>query len=209
MRRRAIWITLLLMLKTAALQVLFFASIALGQQSDGQVKVLTVCDVLGDVSRFTEAAVAVVGRMERSVSLIDHYEFLSQDRCERPVITHGHTWSSKIQIMVDWEEGMPKPPNDKLKLQLPILAAKLSVVRKTTKLDSHQEPRFRSDGHPSTVAVPNEWAVVYGRIVRSPRLDEDCGTAGCGGDDIPLIMIAEPSEVRMLRGDGKPLPTNH
>jgi hypothetical protein len=104
--------------------------------------VLTVCEVLGDVSRFTETAVAVVGRMERSVSLIDHHEFLSQDRCERPVITHGHTWSSKIQIMVDWEEGMPKPPSDRLKLQLPILAAKLSVVRKTTKLDSHQEPRF-------------------------------------------------------------------
>ena len=103
---------------------------------------------------------------------------------------------------------MPKPPGDRLKLQLPILAAKLSVVRKTTKLDSHQEPRFRADGYPSAAAVPNAWAVVYGRIVKSPRLDEDCGAAGCGGDDIPLIMIAERSQVRRLRGDGKPLPTN-
>jgi hypothetical protein len=181
--------------------------ITFGQQkSNGHLQVLTVCEVLGDVNRYTDTAVAVVGRIERSVSVIDHYEFLSQDRCEHPAITHGHTWSNKIQIWSDWEEGMPKPPGDVPKPQAAVLAAKLSVVRRTTKLGSHEEPRFKADGHPSTTVVPNEWAVVYGRIVRSPRLDEDCGAGGCGGDDVPMIIIADPSEVHTLRGDGKPLP---
>jgi len=132
--------------------------IAFGQQkSNGHVQVLTVCEVLGDVNRYADTAVAVVGRMERSISLI-------------------------------------------------VPAAKLSVVRRTTRLGFHQEPRFKADGQPSTAVTPNEWAAVYGRIVRSPRLDEDCGASGCGGDDVPLIIIAEPSEVHTLRGDGKPLP---
>ena len=187
--------------------VMLTTGIAFGQRnSSGQLQVLTVCEVLGDVNRYANTAVAVVGRMERSVSLIDHYEFLSQDRCEHPVVTHGHVWSDKIQIWVNWEEGMPKPPSDRPKLQRPVVAAKLSVVRKTTKLGSHEEPRFKEDGHPNAAAVPNEWAVVYGRIVRSPRLDENCGAAGCGGDDVPLILIAEPSEVHPLSDDGKPLP---
>jgi hypothetical protein len=185
--------------------VMIIPGIAFGQQNaNGQVKVLTVCEVLGDVNRYTDTAVAVVGRMERSVSLIDHYEFLSQDRCEHPVVTHGHVWPDKIQIWVDWEEGMPKPPSDKPKLQGTVVAAKLSAVRQTTRLGSHQEPRFKVDGQPSNAAVPNEWAVVYGRIVRSPRLNKDCGTGGCGGDDVPLIIIAEPGEVHTLRGDGRP-----
>lgn len=187
--------------------VMMTPGITFGQQkSNGRVNVLTVCEVLGDVNRYTDTAVAVVGRMERGVSLIDHYEFLSQDRCEHPVITHGHVWSDKIQILVDWEEGMPKPPRGRPKLHGAVVAAKLSVVRKTTKLGSHQEPRFTADGHRSTAAVPNDWAVVYGRIVRSHRFDEDCGAGGCGGDDVPLIIIAEPYQLHRLRGDGKPLP---
>jgi hypothetical protein len=194
------------MLKTV-LQLLAFAGIAVGQQkSEGRMQVRTVCEVLGDVNRYADTAVAVVGRMERSVSLIDHYEFLSQERCEHPVITHGHVWSDKIQIWVNWEEGMPKPPSGRPKLQDALVAAKLSVVQKTTKLGSHQEPRFSGDGHASTAAVPNEWAVVYGRIVKSPELGQDCGIGGCGGDDVALIILAEPSQVHPLKGDGKPLP---
>src|SRR5437899_1346635 len=87
--------------------------ISFGQQElHGEMRVLSVCEVLGNVNRYADTAVAVVGRMERSVGLIDHYEFLSQDRCENPVITHGHTWSNKIQIWTASEEGMPKPPSD-------------------------------------------------------------------------------------------------
>ena len=180
---------------------------AVGQQKlNGPAKVLTVCEVLGDLKRYADTAVAVVGRMERSVSRVDHYEFLSQGRCEHPVITHGHVWANKFQVWTDWKGGGPMPPSDRPNLQGTVVAAKLSIVRKTTKLGSDEEPGFKADGHPIIVAVPKEWAVVYGRIVRSPRLEEDCGAGGCGGNDAPLIIVAEPGEVHLLRVDGNPLP---
>ncbi len=183
------------------------AGLIVGQPVPGaQVRVLTVCEVLGGLNRYADTAVAVVGRMERSVSLMDHYEFLSQDGCEHPVVTHGHVWSNKIQIWANWEEGLPRPPSDKPKLQRGIVAAKLSVVRNTTKLGSHTEPRFKMEGgsitYSHTATVPNEWAVVYGRVVRVPDLDEDCGPKGCGGGDVALVLIAEPDQVRKLRDDG-------
>ena len=53
------------------LSVLFVARTALAQQNSGsRVTVLAVCEVLGGVggvNRFADTAVAVVGRMERSV----------------------------------------------------------------------------------------------------------------------------------------------
>jgi hypothetical protein len=188
--------------------VMMSTDIAVGQQkSDGQVRVLTVCEVLGDVKRYADTAVAVVGRMERSVSLADHYEFLSEDRCDHPVITHGHVWSDKIGILADWEEGMPKPPIDRPKLERSVLAAKLMVVRTTTKLGVHQEPQLKVDGRSIMYAVvPNEWATVYWRIVTVPRLNKDCGARGCGGDNVPLVIIAEPYNVHRLKEDGRPFP---
>ena len=117
------------------------------ERSNGQVKVLTVCEVLGDAAHYADTGVAVVVRMERSVGLIDHSEFLSQDRCEHPVITHGHVWSDKIQIWAAWEPGMPKPPSDRPKFERSVVAPKLLIVRKTTELGVHQEPQFKADGH--------------------------------------------------------------
>jgi len=193
--------------------VMLSTGITLGQEkSNHQIKVLTVCEVLGDVSHHSDAAVAVVGRMERSVSLTDHYEFISQDRCERPVITHGHVWSNKIQILTDREAGMPKPPREKPGLERSAIAAKLSTIRKTTKLGFHQEPQFKVDRRSRTItyrhtaSVPNQWAVVYGRIVTVPDLNEDCGARGCGGFDVPLIVIAESYNVHRLGADATPLP---
>jgi hypothetical protein len=111
------------------------SGITFGQQSShGQVRVLTVCEVLGGVDDYADIAAAVAGRMERSVSLADHYEFLSQDRCEHPVYTHGHAWSNRIQIWTAWEEGMPKAPSDRPNLEPEVVAAKLAIIRKTTKL---------------------------------------------------------------------------
>jgi len=187
------------------------AGMIFGQtRSSAQVKVLTVCEVVGNVPLYADTAVAVVGRLERTVSLTDQSEFLSQDRCEHPVITHGHTWSDKIQIWAAWEEGMPKPPSDRPKLERSVIATKLSILRKTTKVGSHQEPQFKADGrsivYSHTAEVPNEWAVVYGRIVRVANLNEDCGADGCGGDNVPLIIIAEPYNIRGLRDDATPLP---
>lgn len=187
------------------------AGIISGQQrSNGQLKVLTVCEVLGNLPLYADNAVAVVGRMERTVSLIDHSEFLSQDRCGHPVITHGHTWSDKIQVWAAWEAGMPKPPSDRPKFEASVVAMKLSIVQKTTKVGSHQEPQFKADersiAYSHTAEVPNEWAVVYGRIVKVANLNEECGADGCGGDKVPLIIIAEPYNIRRLCDDATPLP---
>jgi hypothetical protein len=176
------------------------------QKAERHVTVLSVCEVVGGVNLYADAVVAVVGRMERSTSLVDHSEFLSQDRCEHPIVTHGHKFPNKIQIWTDWEQGMPMPPEDQPKLERQVLAAKLSVVRRATALGSHQEPQFSADGHPTTASVPNQWAVVYGRIVRTPRLDEDCGAGGCGGDDVPLIIIAKSHQIHTLRSDGTLFP---
>ena len=53
------------------------AGMIFGQtRSSAQVKVLTVCEVLGNVPLYADTAVAVVGRLERTVSLTDHSEFL-------------------------------------------------------------------------------------------------------------------------------------
>ncbi len=185
--------------------------IIVGQQrSNSPAKVLTVCEVLGNVTHFADTAVAVVGRMERSVSLTDHYEFLAQDRCEHPIVTHGHVWSDKIQIWAAWEAGMPKPPSDRPKFDRSVVASKLVIVRKTTKVGFHQEPQFKKDGQSivrtQTAEVPNEWAIVYGRIVRVPDLDEDCGAGGCGGDNVPLVIIVEPYNVIRLGEDATLLP---
>jgi len=187
------------------------AGIISGQQrSNGQLKVLTVCEVLGNLPLYADTALAVVGRMERTVSLTDHSEFLSQDRCEHPVITYGHTWSDEIQVWAAWEAGMPKPPSDRPKFERSVVAMKLSIVLKTTKVDSHQEPQFKADGrsiaYSHTAEVPNEWAIVYGRIVKVANLNEDCGADGCGGDNVPLIIIAEPYNIRRLCDDATPLP---
>ncbi len=122
------------------------AGVAYGQEQVRQLEVRAVCEVLRNGDKYVDAVLAIVGRMEASVSIIDHYEYLSQGECERP---HANMWQDKIQILTEWEEGMPKPPSGKPKLQRQILAAKISEVRKTTRLGSHDEPRFNADGRPT------------------------------------------------------------
>ncbi len=188
--------------------MLVVGSMASGQQeSHAQVKVVTVCEVLADVDRHAGSAVVVVGRMEHSVSLTDQYQFLSEDQCEHPVITHGHVWSNKIQVWAGWGTGMPRPPRAKLQLEQSVLAAKLLAVRQTTKLGTHYEPYFKNDRNSivygGLTSRPNEWAVVYGRITRMPRLNENCGVGGCGGDNVPLMLIAEPYNVHRIAEDGR------
>lgn len=179
--------------------------ITFGQQKvNDRPEIVTVCEVLGNVGRYADADVAVVGRMESSVSIVDHYEFLSQDRCGRPLVTHGHTFPNRIQVLTDWEDGMPKPPGDRPRFESTRIAAKLSEVRKTTELGFHKEPNFNAEGKPVDTIVPNEWALVYGRLVKTPRLDEDCGAEGCGGDDVPLVIIAKAQEVHTLPGVDSP-----
>lgn len=101
---------------------------------------------------------------------------------------------------------MPKPPSARPKLKPSVVARKLSIVRTTTDLGTHQQPRFKVDGnsivYSHAAAVPNRWAIVYGRIASAPGLNEDCGAEGCGGDDAPLAIIAEPYNVHTLSEDG-------
>jgi hypothetical protein len=166
---------------------------------------VTVCEVLGNVGRYADANIAIVGRMERSVSVADHSEFLSQDGCEHPFITHGHTFPNRTQILTDWEDGMPKPPGDNPRFERTRIAAKLSEVRKTTELGAHEESQFNAEGKLDTALVPNEWAFIYGRLVKSDlRLDEDCSVGGCGGDDVPLVIIAKQQEIHTLAGGDSP-----
>src|SRR5215469_3879234 len=87
------------------------AGIMFGQRKpNDRPPLVTVCEVLGNVDAYADADVAIVGRMERSVSVVDYSEFLSQDHCEHPLITQGHTFPNRIQILTYWEDGMPKPP---------------------------------------------------------------------------------------------------
>jgi len=188
----------------AALQFIILVGTVVGlRASDNPVKMLTVCEVFADVDHYAGNAIAIIGRMESSVSLIDHYEFLSQDHCKRRIVAHGHVWPGKIQVWTfSMEEGMPKPPTDKPTLDRAVVAAKLATGRKTTKLGAHHEPSRDLRGRPSTALVPNQWVVVYGRIVRSPHLDEDCGRSICSGFDAPLIVIAYPDQIHVIRDDG-------
>jgi hypothetical protein len=179
---------------------LMATGVALSQPTAATVKVATVCEVLGNIDHYADSAVAIVGRIERSVSVADHYDFLSQDRCPRPLVTYGHTWSNKIEIWTDWEEGMSKPPSGTPTLETSVVAERLSEVRKTTPLGTHLEPEY-AHGHWTSVATSNQWAVVYGQVVRSPRLDEHCGVRGCGGDDVPLILIATPANVHPVKAE--------
>lgn len=187
------------------------AGVALGQHtSEGRVRIVTVCEILSNLTRYTDTAIAVVGRMERSASLSDHSEFLTQDHCERPVVTNGHTWSNRIQIWPAREAGMPQAPSARPRLNRATVAKKLSILRKSTPLGSHEEPRFKADAHSivysNTATVPNEWTLVYGRIAAVAHLNEDCGAGGCGGDNVPLVIIAEPCKIRTLEEDATPLP---
>jgi hypothetical protein len=192
-----------------AFQYVIAAAISTGlvfgqRKPNDRPALVTVCEVLGNVGRYADTDVAIVGRMERSVSVVDHSAFLSQDHCEHLLITHGHIFPNRIQILTNWEEGMPKPPEDDPRLGRTRIAAKLSEVRKTTKLGSHEEPRFDADGKIHTAVVANEWALIYGRLVKTPRLDEDCGVGGCGGDDVPLVIIAKKQEIHKLADGHSP-----
>jgi hypothetical protein len=96
--------------------------------------------------------------MERSVSLTDRYQFLSEDRCEHPVITHGHVWSNKIQVWTGSEKGMPKPPRAKLQLEPSTVAAKLRFTMilgqeliPVSKADATLHP---PDNNDSAIGIP-------------------------------------------------------
>jgi len=155
----------------------------------------TVCEVLRNPSAYKNKPVAVVGRFERSVSLMDSYEYMSQDRC-------GTGRATRILIATDRDDGSA-PPKDRPNLDPSGLAAKLAEVRKTTALGTHKEPRFKMVDNRITfsefVDVPNEWAVVYGRLAKIPEP---------GQDEVRYAILVASANIQRLTEDGALRPSN-
>jgi hypothetical protein len=182
--------------------------IALGQTGD-RVRVVTVCEVFSNLTGFAGTNLAVVGRMERRVGPIDHYEWLSQDNCKQPLTIEGRVRPNRILIGLFGEAGLPEAPNDRPTLSPGMVASRLLLVRRTTKVGVHKEPRFKRAGSSITFAghrnVPNSWAVVYGRLVVPQNLGKkDCIDPGCHGFTMhaPLLMMVKPESVHTLTDAG-------
>ncbi len=186
----------------------FLACTAMCQSitNSGALTVVTVCELLENRSHYADTPVAVIGRYEQSNSIIDHYEFLAQDGCDPKITTQEHVWPNRIMVW-PWpasEAGMPKAPSDTPTFSQTDLAEKLLLVRKTSKLGVHKEPRLKKGGGLLEVDVPNDWVVAYGRIMTAPDLSTgQCGEYDCRGfHRAPLILVVERRNVRAISTSG-------
>ncbi len=146
--------------------------------------------------------------MEISSSIIDHYEFLSQDGCDKPLRTKEHVWPTKIRIWSHAHEGFPKPPTDEPKFDRQVLSSKVVVVSKTTKLGVHNVYGWDKDKRPFTKQEPNEWVVVYGRTFISQHLTTKmCEGRGCGGCmGAPVVIVVDLKNIHVVNSDGTVQP---
>jgi hypothetical protein len=183
-------------------------------KSDRPVKPITVCEVLGDLPKYSGKDFAIMGRVDCGSSFIDRTFFLAEDQCERPVTTDGYSWPTKIMIVDYWDEGMPKPPSAKPHIDEPTLIDKLSLLRKTTKLGLHREALFKTEGPTFTFShfadVKDEWGVAYGKVFNALKLgwDNSCAEAGCRGlDGAPAALIINRDSLRAFRDDAYPNQT--
>jgi hypothetical protein len=171
--------------------VLFAVFLWLQAERSVTVKPVTVCETLLNETAYKGRAVAVVGRLERSVSLIDSTEYLAQDAC-------GAGTASRILIWADLDPADgPEPPKEQPNLDSRVLASKLAKIRKTTALGTHVEPRYKKVENRITFShfadVPNEWAVVYGKLVKIPEEGED-------GVRLSLVVVRQ--NVQILDANG-------
>jgi hypothetical protein len=154
-------------------------------KSDRRVKLVTVCELLRDLQKYTDKDLAILGRLDCGHSLTDNPCFLTEDRCERPITTEGYVWPNKVAI-TGWEEGVAKPPSEVPQIDQPTLIEKLSLVRKNTKLGLHREPQFKTEGRTVRFShfadTKDEWGIAYGRVFSAKLQNEPCGDEiGCGG----------------------------
>jgi hypothetical protein len=177
-----------------------------------RTKPVTVCDALADRNKFNGKPVAIVGRVDCRRSIIDQVCFLAEDRCEQPVTADGYAWPNKVLIVDYWEEGMPRPPSRSV-IDQDTLAKKLALVRKSTTLGSHKEPRFKAEDRTSTKSdvadVNDEWGMAYGVVFTTPNLRKDnCGDEiGCGGfDGAPIALITVRNALKKLGGGNNARP---
>lgn len=107
-------------------------------EPDQPVKPVTVCEVLGDLPKYSGKDVAIVGRLDCDIGLIDRTCFLTQDQCDQSIMTEAFVWPTKVWIVEYWDETIPMPPLGNPQIDVPKLIEKLSILRKTTKLGSHR-----------------------------------------------------------------------
>jgi hypothetical protein len=178
---------------------------------DQPVKPVMVCEVLGDLLKYRGKNLAILGRLDCGDSLIDRNCFLAEDQCERPVITEGYVWPSRVFVGEHWEEGMPKPPSGTPQIDEPTLIEKLSLLRKTTKLGFHEVPMFKTKGRTITFwkfgNVKDEWGVAYGNVFSASKLERDsaCEEMGCRGIlGVPAALIIGSDGLRSFKDEAYP-----
>ena len=186
-----------------------FIIVALAQSAaTDRAKVTTVCEVLGNPNQYRDSVVAVVGRLRLSMSLIDSSEILTEDRCGKPIVTKGFVWRNEILIWSNSGDELPKAPTEEPNLDKELVAKQLAVVRQTTKLGVHREPRITMKDGSTTYSeadVPNQWVVVYGRVIGSANLSKEpcAGEIGCRGFmGAPMAIIVERKNIHPLNEDG-------
>jgi hypothetical protein len=106
---------------------------------------------------------------------------------------------------------MPKPPSTLPEIDQATLLKKLSLLRNTTTLGLHQEPRFKTEGQTITFShledVKDAWGIAYGLFLTAPKLRNDgCSDElGCGGfDGAPAALITLPNTLRVLNTEKTP-----
>jgi hypothetical protein len=165
------------------------------QATNGTVKLVTVCDILGDAAQYDGKTVAVLGRADCSPNLTDTSCFLAEDQCTQPLVTHGYRWPTKIWLQCAYgDEFSPQLSREKLLIDELAIAEKLAVVRRSTKLGVHREMVFSTeDKTPRWANLRDEWGVAYGLIVFRPKLkpgDNCSDDAGCGGwNETPVMLV--------------------
>lgn len=165
----------------------------------GSAKLVTVCDILADTTKYNGKTVAVLGRTDCSPNLTDMSCFLAEDHCPGPLVTHGHKWPTKIWLQPAYgHEFSPQLSREKLVIDESAMTDKLAVVRRSTKLGFHREMVFSAQDN--TIApkgwdnLRDEWGVAYGLVVFRSKLKpgDNCsgGDKGCGGwNETPVMLV--------------------
>ena len=171
-----------------------------------QVKIVSACEVLANLSEYGNAVVAVVGRLDVTGVIYDRRSYVSQDGCANQIVTENYVWPNKILIWTVHEKGLPNPPNDKPELDRSLLAEKVAGMKGTTSLGLRNEFRADKNGQLVNFIVQNEWVVAYGHTYYSPHLTtaESCKEFGCDGfsGKAPVIITVDPKNVHTIKEDG-------
>ena len=142
-------------------------SVAFGQTDVTRpFKVVTVCDILLDPSKFNGKLIVVLGRFAAS----DEGSWLVEDKCDRQVDGKNGTTSN----MDVWLNQQGRDPSTQLampSIDPDSLKAKLEQAGKNTKLGRHIQYQctisfLEKDAKPECdwPEVSDQWALVYGRV---------------------------------------------